>query len=170
MAKKPADKSAEGEGEAKSRKPAAKGGSNKLALIGAVFAVLALAGGGWWFFLKAPADTRMASGRSDAKKITAFLDLPELTINLVTAAQERQQFLKLKIALEVSETRLLQEIQPVLPRVLDTFNVYLREMRPSDLEGSAAFYRLKEELMRRVNVAIYPAKIDAVLFKEALVQ
>ena len=58
----------------------------------------------------------------------------------------------------------------MLPRVLDTFNVYLREMRPSDLEGSAAFYRLKEELMRRVNVAIYPAKIDAVLFKEALVQ
>jgi len=39
------------------------------------------------------------------------------------------------------------------------FQTYLRELRPSDLEGSAGLYRLKEELTRRVNVAIAPSRI-----------
>ena len=43
-------------------------------------------------------------------------------------------------------------------------------MRPADLEGSAALYRLKEELLRRINQAVYPAKVDAILFKELLLQ
>jgi flagellar FliL protein len=50
------------------------------------------------------------------------------------------------------------------------FQVYLRELRPADLEGSAGTFRLKEELLRRVNMAVHPAKVDAVLFKELLVQ
>ena len=50
------------------------------------------------------------------------------------------------------------------------FQVYTRELRPSDLEGSAGVYRLKEELLRRINVAIYPSKVEAVLFKEILIQ
>ena len=54
--------------------------------------------------------------------------------------------------------------------MVDAFQVYLRELRKSDLEGSAGIYRLKEELRRRVNLAIYPAKIDSILFKEILVQ
>ena len=57
-----------------------------------------------------------------------------------------------------------------MPRVLDTFQVFLRELRPTDLDGSAAVFRLKEELTRRVNVAIAPSRINAVLFKEFVVQ
>ncbi len=94
-----------------------------------------------------------------------------MTINLAGAAgQDRQQFLKLKLSLEVSDPKLVPEITPMLPRVQDTFQVFMRELRPSDLEGSAGLYRLKEELMRRVNVAVYPNKVDAVNFKEILVQ
>jgi flagellar protein FliL len=58
----------------------------------------------------------------------------------------------------------------VLPRVLDAFQTYLREMRTTDLEGSAGLYRLRDELTRRVNVAIAPSRINAVLFKEIIVQ
>lgn len=58
----------------------------------------------------------------------------------------------------------------MLPRVLDAFQVFMRELRPQDLEGSASLYRLKEEMTRRVNVAVYPAKVDAILFKELMVQ
>ena len=56
----------------------------------------------------------------------------------------------------------------MLTRVTDAFQTYLRELRPSDLEGSAGLYRLKEELTRRVNAAIEPARINAVLFKDRL--
>ena len=53
---------------------------------------------------------------------------------------------------------------------MDAFQTYLREMRPSDLEGSAGLYRLRDELTRRVNLAVAPTKINAVLFKEIVVQ
>ena len=65
---------------------------------------------------------------------------------------------------------LAKQITPVMPRVMDAFQTYLRELRPTDLDGSAGLYRLKEELTRRVNVAIAPSRINAVLFKEIVVQ
>ena len=84
--------------------------------------------------------------------------------------QDRQPIIKIKVVLEIADAKVSEEIQPLLPRVEDAFQVFMRELRPSDLEGSAGIYRLKEELLRRVNVTVYPAKIDAVLFKELLVQ
>jgi flagellar FliL protein len=57
-----------------------------------------------------------------------------------------------------------------MARVLDAFQVYLRELRRSDLEGSAGIYRLREELQRRVNLAVYPASVENILFKEILIQ
>src|SRR6185312_346654 len=79
-------------------------------------------------------------------------------------------FMKLTIALEVQNEAMMNAIQPRMAKVIDAFQVYLRELRPSDLEGSAGIYRLKEELLRRVNVAIAPAVVDGILFKEILVQ
>ena len=64
----------------------------------------------------------------------------------------------------------MQQIQPMMPRVMDTFQTYLRELRPSDLDGSAGLYRLKEELTRRVNATITPNRVNALLFKEIVVQ
>ena len=57
-----------------------------------------------------------------------------------------------------------------MPRVTDIFQTYLRELRPADLNGSAGLFRLKEELTRRVNAAIAPSEVNAVLFKEIVVQ
>jgi flagellar protein FliL len=102
-----------------------------------------------------------------AKPVT-FVDLPEMTVNL--ASPDRASFLKVRIALEVAEAKTAEAIQPMMPRVLDAFQTFMRELRPADLQGSAGLFRLKEELTRRVNVAVYPSKIDAVLFKEIVVQ
>jgi flagellar FliL protein len=65
---------------------------------------------------------------------------------------------------------MVAQVQPVLPRVMDAFQTYLRELRPTDLDGSAGLYRLKEELTRRVNASIAPSRVNAVLFKEIVVQ
>ena len=72
--------------------------------------------------------------------------------------------------LEVEDAKLAEQVKPLLPRVMDAFQTYLREMRSSDLEGSAGLYRLRDELTRRVNLAVAPTKINAVLFKEIVVQ
>ncbi len=187
MAKKSAktddDASEDGEGAGK-RKLKLPG--NKLVIIGAAVSLLAFGGGGYWFFTKNKGSSaQMAAQQSDPKasaapssnqtgpkKPSAFLDLPEMTVNLAAGGgqQDRQQFLRMKIALEVGEQRVVAEIQPMLPRVMDTFQVFMRELRPQDLEGSAGLYRLKEEMTRRVNVAVYPSRVDAILFKELMVQ
>jgi flagellar FliL protein len=104
-----------------------------------------------------------------AQKPAAFYDLPAMTVNL-NSADKRAQYMKITISLELDEHTTAHEIEPFLPRILDAFQVYLREIRTSDLQGSAGVFRLKEDLQRRINTAVYPAKVTNVLFKEILVQ
>ena len=78
--------------------------------------------------------------------------------------------MKVKVVLELPDPELVPKIQPLMPRVMDAFQTYLRELRPTDLDGSAGLYRLREELTRRVNAAVAPSHITAVLFKEIVVQ
>lgn len=149
--------------------PAAGGGKKKLIMIIAAVAVLAAGGGGAYFFMFKKKDAQQAEVKE--KKAPVFFDLPEVTVNLSPSPGiERQQYLKIKVALEVADQKMVTDIQPVMPRVLDNFQVFLRELRASDLEGSPGLYRLKEELVRRINAAVYPAKVEAVLFKDILVQ
>jgi flagellar FliL protein len=92
-----------------------------------------------------------------------------MTVNL-SATPERPQYLRVKITLEAEDNGVIDALKPVMPRVIDAFQVHLRELRVTDLEGSAGLYRLREELTRRVNLAIAPNRIRAVLFKEIVVQ
>ncbi len=146
-------------------KPAGK--KKKLILIGAVVLALAAAGGG--AFMLMGGEAAPEGEAVEAKKPPVFVDLPEMMVNLAVPA-DRPQYLKLKISLEIADERLAEKISPMMPRVLDAFQVHLREMRPSDLDGSAGLYRLKEELLRRINAAVYPGRVEAILFKEVLVQ
>ena len=136
-----------------------------LAAIGVV--VLGGAGFGGYKFLFAQHDSHDAA---PAVKPAVFVDLPEVLVNLSNTGTDRTQYLKVRVVLELPDQLLMQQIQPVMPRVLDTFQTYLRELRPTDLDGSSGLYRLKEELTRRVNAAIAPNKVSAVLFKEIVVQ
>ena len=74
------------------------------------------------------------------------------------------------MALEAEDQHAIAALEPVMPRVLDMFQLYLRELRSTDLDGSAGIFRLKEELLRRVNLEVHPHKISRVLFKEIIVQ
>jgi flagellar FliL protein len=98
------------------------------------------------------------------------MDVPEVLVNLSNVGTDRTQYLKVKVVLELPDPTLQPQIQVAMPRVMDAFQTYLRELRPSDLDGSAGLYRLKEELTRRVNAAISPNRVNAVLFKEIVVQ
>lgn len=152
---------AEGHGEAKK-------GPNKLILIGgAVAAVLVVLGVVAFLVLGSGGEGDAVSARAVAEP--NMLELPLITINLASSG-ESKDYLKVSIALEISDPAMVAVVEPRLPRVLDTFQVYLRELRRSDLEGSAGLYRLKEELLRRVNLAVYPATVDNILFQELLVQ
>lgn len=161
------------EAEGAEAAPASKGFSIKallsrklIIMAAAVVVLLGAAGGGAYHFLGSRSEAAPAS----KIKPPVFVDLPEILVNLSSAGGDRTQYLKVKVVLEVPDESIKTQIQPLMPRLMDTFQTYLRELRATDLDGSAGLYRLKEELTRRVNAAIAPERINAVLFKEIVVQ
>jgi flagellar FliL protein len=157
------------EGAAEATASAPKG---KLKLIIAVVAVLAIAGGGatWFFFMRHHGEEGHAEAAAPPPKPPSYVEVPDMLVNLIGLPGERVQYLKVKIVLEVKEEKQVEAIKPSLPRVTDIFQTYLRELRPGDLNGSAGLFRLKEDLMRRVNAAVSPNQVSAVLFKEVVIQ
>jgi len=157
------------DGAAEAAIPAPKG---KLKLVIAVVVVLATAVGGatWYFFLRHHGDEMHAENAAPPPKPPSYVEVPDMLVNLIGLPGERVQYLKVKLVLEVKEEKQIEAIKPTLPRVTDIFQTYLRELRPADLNGSAGLFRLKEELTRRVNAAVSPNQVTAVLFKEVVVQ
>jgi flagellar protein FliL len=145
---------------------------SKLRLIVMVVGVLAILGGGAavYFFLIGKKTDEQHAEAAPPPKPPAFVEVPDLLVNLVGNPGDRVQYLKVRVVLEVKEEKQVELIKPTLPRVSDIFQTYLRELRPSDLNGSAGLFRLKEELTKRVNVALAPQQVNAVLFKEIVVQ
>jgi flagellar FliL protein len=162
-----ADNETEGGADEAAEVAAPKG---KLKLILAAVAVLAIVGGGasWFFFFRGHGEEVHAE--APPPKPPSFVDVPDMMVNMVGNPGERVQYLKVKVVLEVKEEKQVEAIKPSMPRVTDIFQSYLRELRPADLNGSAGLFRLKEELTRRVNMALAPNQVSAVLFKEIIVQ
>lgn len=145
-----------------------KKGKLKLIIAAAGFFAILSAGAGWFFLTRGHGEEKHAE--APPLKPPAFLEVPDMMVNLVGAPGERVQYLRVKVVLEIKEEKQVEAIKPSLPRVTDLFQTYLRELRPSDLNGSAGLFRLKEELTRRVNSAVAPQQVSAVLFKEIVVQ
>jgi flagellar FliL protein len=164
-----ADEDKAGQGEEGAEAAAPKSKRKLFIMIGAAAALLlVLGGGGWFFFLRGHGDDKQA--KAPPPKPPVFLDVPEILVNLANTPGDRVQYLKVRVVLEVKDQPLVAQIQPNMPRVTDLFQTYMRELRPGDLNGSVGLFRLKEELTRRVNAAIAPNQVNAVLFKEIVIQ
>lgn len=180
--------SLEGDGAA-SETPLEEGsGKKKTLIIIAVVAVfiLAGAGAGLYFsgfldkFLKkgeateeAAAEGEKGHGGEGGKEGEAtgaqFLEIPDMIVNL-NSEDGTPRYLRLSVQLELKSAADKAEVEKVLPRVVDQFQTYLRELRVRDLRGSAGIYRLQMELLARVNQAAYPVEVQDVLFQEILIQ
>jgi flagellar protein FliL len=153
--------------------PAGSRKKKLLLLVGAPVLTLLLIGGGLWFtgiaqkFLGGGADSHAEA--PPPPKRAAFFDLPDMLVNLAGSTR-KTSFLKMVISIELEDGGDAPRVQAVMPRIIDNFQTYLRELRPEDLKGSAGMYRLREELLTRVNIAAAPVKVADVLFTEMLVQ
>lgn len=97
-----------------------------------------------------------------------FYTLPDIVVNMQTA-DGKSTFLKLKLTFELPDEETAEALTPNLPRLQDMFQTFLRELRPEDLNGSQGTYQLRVELLRRVNLVAAPAKVNAVLIEEMLI-
>lgn len=98
-----------------------------------------------------------------------YYNLPEFLVNLNTGGKQTS-FIKMEVTLEVPTEGDNDAIDSRMPRITDSFNTYLRELRAGDIAGSAGLYRLREELLLRINKIIYPNKVNDVLFREIIIQ
>lgn len=154
-----------------------QGSKKKLFLIIGIVALLVVGGLAAAYFtgLFEPLIEFLASGeekeegKKEISETTVFFPLEELIVNLNTGGR-KSTFLKVRVSLELDSDKDVSRIEAVMPRIMDNFQVYLRELRVEDLKGSAGMFRLREELLTRVNAAIAPAKVNNILFKEMLVQ
>ncbi|MBL8654726.1 MAG: flagellar basal body-associated FliL family protein [Alphaproteobacteria bacterium] len=161
------DAPADGEGGKK------KFSGKKLLIILVPVLLLTIGGGAAWFLGFFGGKEEHAAEQADAPPPppppTMIYDLPDLLVNLSLAQRGRGNFIKLTASLEVVEAD-VPEFEDAMPRIVDTFVTYLRELRPEDLRGSAGLTRLREEMLRRVQAAARPARVQDVLFREILVQ
>ncbi len=170
------------------------GGKKKIIIIAVVVLfVLIGAGAGLYFsgfldkFLKKGETTEEAGheGAAEEEKLeckkdehgkevcskpgAAFLKIPDLIVNLNTD-DGAPRYLRLSVQLEFKNETDLHTVEALMPRIVDQFQTYLRELRVKDLRGSAGIYRLQMELLARVNQAAYPVEVQDVLFQEILIQ
>jgi len=108
-------------------------------------------------------------GESVSYKDAYFLEIPNMIVNL-SSEDGSTRYLRLSVQLELKTEEDKAIVAAVLPRVVDQFQTYLRELRVRDLRGSQGIYRLQMELLARVNAAAYPIEVQDVLFQEILIQ
>ena len=155
--------------------PRSGGMPGKKIVLFVVLPLLLLLGAGAGIYLSGVMDSLFGGddggGQAQAEWSgpSVYHEMPTMLVNL-NSGSRGNSFLKLSVALELRNEAGRERIDDVMPRVVDNFQVYLRELRVEDLQGSAGLQRLREELLLRVNTAVDDVEVRDVLFKEMLVQ
>jgi len=195
---KPADAEEKGEGEEGAEgegglnPPKKKLSRKMLMILGGVGVVVLLGGVGAGLYFTGVIGGKPAAPATDANGVVAtlqsgeekatedeaekaektppaFFPLGDILVNL-SGEGKRPNFLKINVSLELADEKDVPALETLKPRIIDHFQVYLRELRVEDLRGSAGLYRLREELLLRVTEAVKPIRVRDVLFQEMLVQ
>lgn len=127
---------------------------------------------GIWYYIEHKRKLKELSIQEEIKRNEIiFYDFSNdgIIVNLDTRGKG-MSFMKLKVAFQIKGTDNLEAVKKWQPKIMDVFQTYLRELRPSDLQGSLGLYRLREELTIRINTIIYPAKIEYLIFKDIMIQ
>ncbi|MBK1697723.1 flagellar basal body-associated FliL family protein [Rhodovibrio salinarum] len=154
--------------------PRRGGMSGKKITLFVLLPLLLLAGAGAGLYFTGMLDSLLGGGKEEKHEPakvekTVFYEMPTLLVNLNSSGRS-SNFLKLSVSLEIAGEAGKEKLEKYMPRVVDNFQVYLRELRVEDLQGSAGLQRLREELLLRVNAAVEGVEVKDVLFKEMLVQ
>jgi flagellar FliL protein len=161
--------------ESAARHQSGKRGRTKLLLAAGAVGLVAVLGGLWATgVLPALLGTEAAEMSSKTAvqgqpPAPVFVAMPDIVANL-NGNPRRPSYIKLGAKLELSRPEDQAILAGAMPRVMDLFQTYVRELRPEELRGSAGIYRLREELIARANVVAAPARVVDVLFTEVLVQ
>jgi flagellar FliL protein len=137
-------------------------------VILAIIVLLLLIVGGWFFYKNIIQEDEIAEKSLMGQ--TFFLDLEPITVNLRAGSENNLAWLRIKVTLEVKGQNNYDLLKKMTPKVMDIFQTYLKELKKSDLDGSFGIYKIKDEMMMRINVILAPAQIENILFQEFILQ
>lgn len=156
-----------------------KRSKRKLMIIGAAAAVLLAGGGGAYALAGGKADTEAAgsdhtdvpdeSGGHGEGGADKFVDVPAMVVNL-RSADGGSHFIKLHFMLVPGAKTTPDALKDKLPLLLDAYQPFLRELRPEDLAGSAAVFRIKEEMLVRATGTLGAGQVKDVLIQDLIQQ
>ena len=101
--------------------------------------------------------------------ITVFYDLPEISARLKNA-NHRDDIVKIKINLELSNIEDVARVEALIPRINDAVISHTIELTADEVSGASGLYWLKEELLYRINLLISPIKVSNLNFKNFEIQ
>lgn len=145
-----------------------KGGAKKKLII-IIAAGLLIAGGVGGFLMMGKSGGGEEEVSEEAAPQTGYYDMEEFVVNLNSTGKQ-VNFLKMKVTLELPNATARSLAESRMPRIRDSFQIYLRELRSEDLQGTAGLHRLKKELLFRLNKILEPETANDILFKEIIVQ
>lgn len=145
--------------------PAPSSRKRKRLILGAAAALMLFFGGGgaWWWFHRIPVVEKPKPATAEE-----LVDVPPLTINLRTS-DGSAHMLRVHVML-VPGNATKEAVTAGLPIILDGLQPFLRELRPEDVAGAAATFRVKEEMLVRANAAIGPGAVRDVLIQDLVQQ
>ena len=94
-----------------------------------------------------------------------FVALDPLMISL---GQNSGLNLRFRAQLEIREEN-REEVEKLLPRIIDVLNSYLRAIDVEDIEGTASLVRLRSQMLRRVQVVTGIDRVQDLLVMEFVV-
>lgn len=144
----------------------AKPRRTKLILIIAALLLLVGGGAGWWLLGSGGHSEEVAAAEPvDAESL---VDVPQLMVNLRTS-DGAPKMLRVHLML-VPGSAAKDTIEGRLPLIIDAAQPFLRELRPEDIAGSAATFRVKEELLVRANLVLGKGSVRDVLIQDLVQQ
>ncbi|MDP3532004.1 MAG: flagellar basal body-associated FliL family protein [Alphaproteobacteria bacterium] len=118
---------------------------------------------------EAKAEGAEGSGEHDKLRTSIFHPLPEMMINL-NSEVGKVSYLKIQASLELDDQKSIEKLQKVMPRIQDTIQVYVRELKVADLKSSIGIEKLRQELLKRIQLIAKDVKVFDVLFPQMLTQ
>ncbi|WP_375195244.1 flagellar basal body-associated FliL family protein [Sphingobium sp.] len=142
-----------------------------VAVAGGAILLMAMAGGGAWWILRDRGGEHEAApvAASAGTDSSSYIEVPPVIVNL-RSGDGQARFLKLRFILVAADAGKVEGIKDRLPVVLDALQPFLRELRPDDLAGSAAVFRIKEEMMARATQALGTGSVRDVLIQDLVQQ
>ena len=109
-----------------------------------------------------------ASSAPDEQTLPVYHSIDNLLVNLNTGGRGIV-LLRISVSLELESDEDRTSIEQQMPAIMNDFQVYLRSLRPDDLEGPKGLTRIQEELLVRINQSIAPMRIRRILFEDFLI-